>query len=133
MNEMNDPNWCTIGEYALSDTIIADHGEDDFMAGALFRSLEAAGLSQEICYKIAQTVTKSSRETGRQNRGDGYNKPLTMRLYCQSVLLDCLTHPEKQAQRGWGIYVIEKCRYTPGADNDLAQRSVDVYLYQEGD
>jgi hypothetical protein len=64
---MNDTNWCYIGEYALSDIIIADDGEAELVVGTLLQSLEVPGIPQEIRKKIAGTITKTCRETGRQS------------------------------------------------------------------
>lgn len=127
-----NPKWDLIAAQPLSEALLDDSMAIDLSSGPLFQTMRDLGVPLECLNRIRGAIT----ETAKGVRGNLHQNEsiltVPISLFCYRMPGEALPQPEKQKNDAWGYYVIEKCDELPGAIHGQCHRSVELYLYKEG-
>jgi hypothetical protein len=138
VNELNefkndDPAWCLITEYSLSEDSLGEEIKAGVKLGPLYKTLRDLGVQLECLNKIEETITGIAAGLRKRFLSSRPHKPVLIRLFCQRAPVDSMYHLEKFRNGGWGYYLIERDMDTPDVSCHEYPRVVELYLYKEGE
>ena len=116
--------WCVIAEYPLSEVMVGNGTKAGKMLGSLYKVLRDLGIQPAYLGKLEGTISGITAGPGL---------PVLIRLLCQSISVESLSHLEKYRNGGWGYYLIEREVDFPDSPWQKCSRVVELYLYREGE
>lgn len=125
-NEINndDPAWCVIAEFSLNEGMVFDDIKTGKMLGSLYKNLRDLGVQPGYLNKLEETFAGIVAGPGL---------PVLVRLLCQRISVDSMSHLEKYRNGGWGYYLIERETDFSDSPDQECSRVVELYLYKEGE
>jgi hypothetical protein len=150
----NNPLWCFLAEYPLSEFTSDLNGGEKLRAGLLFQTVSELGIPPEYVEKIEMMLIGFAREALIHFKQGTLELPGRIRIFCQEKMIDeansikttnaynseqelerarYIHHPGSKTNGGWGYFLIETGGNVSAGSSASSWNSVDLYLYKEGE
>jgi hypothetical protein len=150
----DDPLWCFLAEYSLSEFVADEDTEDELTAGLLSHATQDIGMPLELIQSIERTLIGFAKEAMAHFNQDSLDSPVYIRLFCQKKPIEDINsaktsshfNAESNAEStqinrrsdtkmngGWGYFLIERSGVSPAGSSMSTYHLVDLYLYKEGE
>jgi hypothetical protein len=149
-----DQGWIFLVEHSIDEFMLASHRVDEPAAGYLFQTMSDMGIPLECLKKMVRTLIEFVNQIMVQSTQRKREFPVVIRLFCQKRMIDeaCVAktsrpydteqalehapfihHPGTKMNGGWGYFLIERGNHVPTGGSGSSQKTVDLYLYKEGE
>lgn len=149
-----NPVWYLLAEFALSE-ILFEHGQGYGPKDrCLFQVVKELGMSLECVENIEITLAGFAKEALAHFKQGNVELPGRIRVYCQNKIIEYVNsaradsrscHAEQSVEHlqliyqstakmgGWGYFLIERAGNVPVDSLDGSWKTIDLYLYKEGE
>ncbi len=121
----DDPAWCFLAEFSLSEFLSDFDRRDALTAGVLYQTVQKLGMPPERLKNIEMTLAGFATEALEYFKQAGLEipnrEPGRVRVFCQKKVI---------INGGWGYFLIEK---GSSSSTECARDCIDLYLYEEGE
>jgi len=153
-SNLNDPEWCFLGEYALKGLVVDGDIRDRSEDGMLIETIRDLGIGVELIDNIERKLIEFISGAMAQLNQLRFETPITIRLFCQKKMVEDentmnsfsqikekqtlkfsrKTHqPFAAVNGGWGYFLVERSGGFVPNSTVSTFNLVDLYIYKEGE